>query len=81
MVEIVPIFATPFAVVPVAGAEALNPALVSLFPERAADEPGGGLLRFLDTRLGSDCYLDTANRRLRSAFALRSREVRLEEGR
>lgn len=48
--------------------------------EHSPDQPGSGLLRFLDTRLGADCYLDIANRRLRSAFALRSREMRLEEG-
>lgn len=35
MVEITPIFATPFAVVPVAGAATLNPALVPLLRDRA----------------------------------------------
>jgi hypothetical protein len=35
---IVPIFATPFAVVPLAGAVDLNPALVSLFLSRATEE-------------------------------------------
>lgn len=38
MVEIVPIFATPFAAVPIAGAGALNPALASLFQRRAAED-------------------------------------------
>jgi hypothetical protein len=48
--------------------------------ERVAEHPGGGVLRFLDTRPGADAYLDVANRRLRTDFALKSREVRLEEG-
>jgi len=38
------------------------------------------VLRFLDTRSGADAYLDLANKRLRPPYALRSREVRLEEG-
>jgi hypothetical protein len=45
-----------------------------------AEHPESGLLRFLDTRCGADGYLDIANRRLRPAFALRSRPMRLEEG-
>lgn len=48
--------------------------------ERLPDQPGSGVLRFLDTRPGADAYLDVANRRLRPAFALGCREVRLEEG-
>ena len=48
--------------------------------ERLPDRPDSGVLRFLDTRLGSDAYLDPANRGLRSPFALRPLEVRLEEG-
>ena len=38
MVEITPIFATPFAVVPVAGAADLNPALAALFRARADEQ-------------------------------------------
>jgi hypothetical protein len=48
--------------------------------ERCADQPGSGVLRFMDTRPGADAYQDAANRRLRSTFALGCREVRLEEG-
>jgi hypothetical protein len=48
--------------------------------ERRADHPGSGVLRFFDTRPGAQAYLDFANRRLQPAFALGSREVRLEEG-
>jgi hypothetical protein len=48
--------------------------------ESAAGHPRSGVLRFLDTRPGADAYLDIGNRRLRPAFALTSREVRLEEG-
>jgi putative 2-oxoglutarate-Fe(II)-dependent oxygenase superfamily protein len=48
--------------------------------ERAASQPASGVLRFIDTRLGADTYLDISNRRLRAAFALRCKEVRLEEG-
>jgi hypothetical protein len=48
--------------------------------ETATDHPGSGLLRFLDTRAGADAYFDVANRRLRPAFALRPRQLRLEEG-
>jgi hypothetical protein len=47
-----------------------------MLPER----PDSGVLRFMDTRSGADAYLDVANRRLRSPFALKPREVRLEEG-
>jgi hypothetical protein len=47
-----------------------------VLPER----PDSGVLRFLDTRSGADAYLDLANKRLRPPYALRSREVRLEEG-
>lgn len=48
--------------------------------ERVAEHPGSGVLRFLDTRPGADAFTDPANRRLRPAFALKCREVRLEEG-
>jgi uncharacterized protein (TIGR02466 family) len=48
--------------------------------ERLPDQPGSGVLRFMDTRPGADAYLDVANRRLRPAFALGCRDVRLEEG-
>jgi len=48
--------------------------------ERAAGQPGSGLLRFLDTRAGADGFLDPANRALKPPFALKPREVRLEEG-
>jgi len=49
-------------------------------PDRPTDRPESGILRFLDTRSGANGYLDIANRRLRSTYALKSREVRLEEG-
>jgi hypothetical protein len=48
--------------------------------ERSTDRPESAILRFLDTRSGANGYLDIANRRLRSTYALKSREVRLEEG-
>ena len=48
--------------------------------DRPTDRPESGILRFLDTRSGANGYLDIANRRLRSTYALKSREVRLEEG-
>ena len=48
--------------------------------ERVADHPASGVLRFLDTRPGADAHLDPANRSLQSPFAVRPREVRLEEG-
>jgi len=48
--------------------------------ERLPDRPDSGVLRFLDTRSGADSYLDAANRRLRTPFALKPREMRLEEG-
>jgi Putative 2OG-Fe(II) oxygenase len=48
--------------------------------ERVPEHPESGILRFMDTRRGADAYLDIANRSLRPAYALRSREVRLEEG-
>jgi hypothetical protein len=48
--------------------------------ERVPEHPASGVLRFLDTRPGADAFIDLANRRLRPAFALKSREVRLEEG-
>lgn len=37
--HVVPIFATPFGVVTLPGAQSLNPALAALFAERAAGEP------------------------------------------
>lgn len=39
-----------------------------------------GLLRFMDTRAGADSYLDPANRRLQAPFALKSLDIRLQEG-
>jgi hypothetical protein len=48
--------------------------------EHPHEHPGSGLLRFMDTRPGADAYQDIANRRLRAPFALRCREVLLEEG-
>jgi len=48
--------------------------------ERLAGQPDSGILRFIDPRTGADAYLDIANRGLRATYALRSREVRLEEG-
>jgi hypothetical protein len=48
--------------------------------EPVPGHPQSGVLRFMDTRPGADGYLDIANRRLRPAFALQAREVRLEEG-
>ena len=48
--------------------------------ERVPGRPGSGMLRLLDTRGGADAYLDVANRHLKPAFALGSREIRLEEG-
>jgi len=48
--------------------------------ERLPERPDSGILRFLDTRPGADSYLDAANRRMRAPYALKPREVRLEEG-
>jgi hypothetical protein len=48
--------------------------------ERLATRPESGILRLLDTRSGADAYLDAANRRLRAPFALKAREISLEEG-
>jgi hypothetical protein len=48
--------------------------------EPVPEWPGSGVLRFLDTRVGADAFQDPANRRLRPAFALGTREARLEEG-
>jgi hypothetical protein len=48
--------------------------------ERVADQPGSGVLRFLDTRAGADGFLDATNRALKAPFALKPRELRLEEG-
>lgn len=48
--------------------------------EALPGRPDSGVLRFMDTRSGADAYLDVANRRLRAPYALKPREVRLEEG-
>jgi len=48
--------------------------------ESVPDRPDSGILRFLDTRSGADSYLDAANRRMRAPYALKPREMRLEEG-
>ncbi|HEV2284707.1 MAG TPA: putative 2OG-Fe(II) oxygenase [Steroidobacteraceae bacterium] len=48
--------------------------------ETPPDQPGSGLLRFLDTRAGAGSYLDAGNRLLRTPFATGPREVRLEAG-
>ena len=48
--------------------------------ESVPDRPDSGILRFLDTRSGADSYLDAANRRLRTPFALKPHETRLDEG-
>lgn len=48
--------------------------------ERVPDHPQSGVLRFMDTRPGAQAYLDPSNRRLQPAYALGSREIRLEEG-
>src|SRR5580700_3317426 len=48
--------------------------------EPLAERPDSGVLRFIDTRSGAGAYLDTANRRLRPAYALKPKEVRLEAG-
>jgi len=50
-------------------------------PESASrTAPTAAFLRFLDTRPGADSYLDAANRRMRAPYALKPREMRLEEG-
>jgi uncharacterized protein (TIGR02466 family) len=48
--------------------------------EPAPDQPGSGVLRFLDPRAGADAFLDATSRSLHAPFALKPREVRLEEG-
>ena len=48
--------------------------------ERVPEHPGSGLLKFFDTRVGADSYLDPSTRRLKAPYALRPREVRLEAG-
>jgi hypothetical protein len=48
--------------------------------EPVPDQPGSGVLRFLDPRAGAEGYVDGGNRALRAPFALKAREVRLEEG-
>jgi len=48
--------------------------------EAVAEHPASGMLRFFDTRPGADAYLDATNRQLKSPFAIRPLELRLEEG-
>ena len=48
--------------------------------ERVPEHPGSGLLKFFDTRVGADSYLDPSTRLLKAPYALRPREVRLEAG-
>ena len=48
--------------------------------EKVPAHPDSGVLRFFDTRSGADAYLDPANRRLKTPFAIRPLEFRLEEG-
>jgi uncharacterized protein (TIGR02466 family) len=48
--------------------------------ERVPAEPGSGVLRFFDTRLGADAFVDPANARLQPQFAPRPRELSLEAG-
>ncbi len=44
------------------------------------DHPGSGLLRLFDPRPGAGAYRDPANEHLHASFALRSHDLRLEEG-
>src|SRR2546430_12408501 len=58
--HVVPIFATPFGVVGVPEAEALNPALAALFAKRATPERRAagalpGPLRSEERRVGKEC--------------------------
>lgn len=48
--------------------------------EQPAEHPESGALRFLDTRIGADAYIDPANRKLKSAFAVGALNTRLEAG-
>ncbi len=48
--------------------------------EVPTDQPANGLLRLFDPRPGAGAYRDPANERLHAAFALRSLDLRLEEG-
>jgi len=48
--------------------------------ERPPDHPGSGTLRFFDTRVGADAFVDPGNDRLLPAFAARPREFNLEAG-
>ncbi len=48
--------------------------------EAVPEHPASGVLRFMDTRQGAAAYLDPANATMRSPFALRPLEMRLEEG-
>jgi uncharacterized protein (TIGR02466 family) len=48
--------------------------------EHPPEHPDSGVLRFMDPRHGADSFLDIANRQLRPGFALKPREVRLDEG-
>ena len=48
--------------------------------ERVAEHPGSGVLRFFDTRVGADAFVDPGNARLLPPFAARPRELVLEAG-
>jgi len=48
--------------------------------EQPQEHPESGVLRFLDTRVGAEAYLDPANRKLKSAFAVGPLNARLEAG-
>lgn len=48
--------------------------------EDVSAHPGSGTLRILDPRQGAGAYLDRANERMHSAFAVGTRELRLTAG-
>ena len=48
--------------------------------ERVSDQPSSGVLRLFDTRPGAGAYVDPANSRLHSAFAVGPREFLLKAG-
>ena len=48
--------------------------------EQPQEHPESGVLRFLDTRVGAEAYLDPANRKLKSAFAVGPLNARLAAG-
>ena len=48
--------------------------------EAVPDQPGSGVLRFLDTRQGANAYTDPANVSLHRPYALAPLEIRLTEG-